>query len=213
MLYGHFKKNYQSKMKKIKEILIGTNNIGKYREISALLPNKIIKYSVKKFNIRSPKENGKTFEQNSFIKASYFSKKTNLICISDDSGLEVSILNGMPGIFSSRWAGNKQNFSLAIKKIFKKIQKKITLKKNKKKINAKFVCCLTIFWPNGKSYSVRGAVYGSIASKKKGKHGFGYDPIFIPKGHSRTFAEMKPKYKMSIDHRYKAYKKIKKFFN
>ena len=69
MLYGHFKKNYQSKKKKIKEILIGTNNIGKYREISALLPNKIIKYSVKKFNIRSPKENGKTFEQNSFIKA------------------------------------------------------------------------------------------------------------------------------------------------
>ena len=213
MLYGYFKKNYQSKMKKIKKVLIGTNNIGKYREISALLPNKIIKYSVKKFNIKSPKENGKTFEKNSFIKASYFSKKTNLTCISDDSGLEVDILNGMPGIFSSRWAGEKQNFNLAIKKIVKKIQKKITLKNKKKKINAKFICCLTIFWTNGKSYSARGTVNGSIVLKKKGNHGFGYDPIFIPKGHSKTFAEMKPKYKMSIDHRHKAYQKIKKFFN
>ena len=79
-------------MKKIKKIIIGTNNVGKYREISALLPKKIKKYSPKHFKIFSPKENGKSFKENSFIKASYFSKKTNLICLADDWGLEVELL-------------------------------------------------------------------------------------------------------------------------
>ena len=85
-------------MPKIKEILIGTNNKGKYREICDLLPKKVKKYSPKEFGISSPKETGKSFEDNSFIKASYFSKKTNLICLSDDSGLEINILKGKPGI-------------------------------------------------------------------------------------------------------------------
>ena len=95
-------------MDKIKEILIGTNNVGKYREICDLLPQEIKKYSPKKFKISSPKETGKTFEENSIIKAKYFSKKTNLICISDDSGLEIDALNGDPGIYSSRWSGKKK---------------------------------------------------------------------------------------------------------
>ena len=119
-------------MKKIKKILIGTNNIGKYKELCDLLPKKVIKYSPKKFNIISPKETGKTFKENSFIKASYFSKKTNLVCLSDDSGLEINVLNGAPGIYSARWSGKKNNFRLAIKKVLKKI--KIKNKKNKKKI-------------------------------------------------------------------------------
>ncbi len=97
-------------MNKIIEILVGTNNIGKYKEICSLLPKRVIKYSPKKLNIKSPKETGKTFEENSFIKASYFSKKSNLICISDDSGLEVDILDGSPGIFSARWGGKKKQF-------------------------------------------------------------------------------------------------------
>ena len=100
-------------MKKIKEILIGTNNKGKYREICNLLPNEIKKYSPKEFNISAPKETGKSFEENSFIKASYFSKKTNLICLSDDSGLEIDLLKGEPGIYSSRWAGPKKDFNIA----------------------------------------------------------------------------------------------------
>ena len=108
-------------MKKIKEILIGTNNPGKYKEISALLPKNIKKYSPKEFGILSPKETGKSFKKNSLIKASYFSKKTNLVCLSDDSGLAIDLLNGKPGIYSSRWAGKKNNFNFAIKKIFKKM--------------------------------------------------------------------------------------------
>ena len=197
-------------MPKIKEILIGTNNKGKYREICDLLPKKIKKFSIKEFKILTPKETGKSFEENSMIKASYFSKKTNLVCLSDDSGLEIDLLKGMPGIYSARWSGKKNNFNLAIKKIFKKIS---NIKKNWKNQNkAKFVCCMTLFWPNGKIYSSRGIVKGKISAQKKGKNGFGYDPIFIPNGYDKTFGEMKAKLKMSIDHRSKAYLKIKKFF-
>jgi len=197
-------------MSKIKEILIGTNNVGKYKEICALLPKKIKKYSLNEFKIKSPKETGKSFKENSFIKASYFSKKTNLICLSDDSGLEIDLLNGAPGIYSSRWSGKKNNFDLAIKKTFKKMYK---IKKNWNKQNkARFVCCLTIYWPDGKSFTRQGIVNGKISKKKRGKNGFGYDPIFIPNGYKKTFGEMNIKLKMAIDHRFRAFSKIKKYF-
>ena len=198
-------------MNKIKEILIGTNNVGKYKEICALLPTEIIKHSLKEFKISSPKETGKSFEENSFIKASYFSKKTNLICLSDDSGLEIDLLKGYPGIYSARWGGRENNFSLAINKIFSEMKK---VKEDWKSENsARFVCYLTLFWPDGQSYFGKGIIKGKISTKKKGKNGFGYDPIFIPKGYDKTFAEMESKFKMTIDHRYKAYLQIKKFFS
>ena len=108
-------------MDKIEEIIIGTNNQGKYKEICDLLPDKIKKYSPKKLNISSPEESGKNFKENSFIKAEYFSKKVNQICLSDDSGLEIDLLGGKPGIYSSRWAGIKNDFDLAIRKVFKKM--------------------------------------------------------------------------------------------
>ena len=198
-------------MDKIREIIIGTNNQGKYREIYDLLPKKIKKYSPNEFNILTPKETGKSFEENSLLKASFFSKKTNLISISDDSGLEIDLLSGAPGIYSARWSGKKNNFNLAIKKIYKEMNK---IKKNwKNNYKARFVCCMTIFWPNGKYYSSIGIVKGKISKTKKGKNGFGYDPIFIPDGHNKTFAQMKPKLKMSIDHRSIAFEKLKFFFN
>ena len=197
-------------MSKIKKIIIGTNNAGKYKEIYDLLPHNIIKYSLKRLGILSPEETGKSFEENSFIKASYFSKKTNLICLSDDSGLEIDLLNGEPGIYSSRWAGKKNNFNLAIRKIYKKMN---STKRNWENINkAKFICCMTLFWPNGKSYTSKGVIKGQISNIKKGKNGFGYDPIFIPDGYEQTFGEMDPKLKMSIDHRFNAFLKLKKFF-
>ena len=197
-------------MIKIEKILIGTNNDGKYKEICELLPNSVKKYSPKEFNILTPEEIGKSFEKNSFIKASYFSKETNLICLSDDSGLEIDILDGEPGIFSSRWAGEKKDFNLAIKRVFEKIGNK---KGSQKNVNiAKFVCCMTLFWPAGRSYSSKGIVNGKISLEKKGNNGFGYDPIFIPDGYEQTFGEMESKLKMSIDHRFKAFLRIKKFF-
>ena len=197
-------------MNKIKEIIIGTNNEGKYREICDLLPNKVTKHSLKEFNILKPEETGKSFEENSYIKASYFSKKTNFICLSDDSGLEINLLKNKPGIYSSRWSGNKNDFNLAIRKVFKEMR---NIKKDWTNDNlARFVCCLTLFWPNGKSYFAKGVVKGKISVAKRGKHGFGYDPIFIPDGYNQTFGEMEPKLKMFIDHRFKAFAKIEKFF-
>ena len=197
-------------MKKIEEILIGTNNPGKYKEICTLLPKKTKKHSLNEFKILTPKETGKSFKENSFIKASYFSKKTNLICLSDDSGLEIDLLDGAPGIYSSRWSGKKNNFDLAIKKIFKEMDKK---KKDWIKVNnARFVCCITLYWPNGKNFSSQGIINGKISPLKKGINGFGYDPIFIPNGYKKTFGEMDIKLKMSIDHRFEAFKKIKSFF-
>ena len=198
-------------MEKIKEILIGTNNQGKYKEICDLLPKKLKKYSANELNIQSPKETGKSFEENSLIKASYYSKKTNLVCLSDDSGLEINLLNGEPGIFSSRWGGEEKNFNLAMKKVFLEMKKKKNDWLNYNE--ARFICCLTIFWPSGENFTSKGIVDGKISEKIKGNKGFGYDPIFIPNGHSKTFGEMEPNLKMSMDHRNEAFLKIKKFFD
>jgi XTP/dITP diphosphohydrolase len=197
-------------MNKIKKIIIGTNNVGKYKEICDLLSNKVQKHYPKEFNLLTPDETGKSFKENSLIKASFFSKKTNLICLSDDSGLEIDLLKGKPGIYSSRWGGEKGNFNLAMKKIYKEMKR---VKHNWENDNAaRFVCAMTIFWPNGKSYTSQGTIKGKISRKKKGKKGFGYDPIFIPDGSNKTFGEMDFKLKISIDHRFKAFCKIKKFF-
>jgi len=197
-------------MDKITEIIIGTNNQGKYKEICDLLPENVKKYSPKELNISSPEETGKSFEENSFIKASYFSKKTNQICLSDDSGLEIDLLNGKPGIYSSRWAGKKSNFDLAIKKVFEEMN---NIKKNWQNENkARFICNMTLCWPDGQNFSSEGYIEGKISDVKKGKNGFGYDPIFIPNGYEKTFGEMESKLKMSIDHRFNAFLKLRKFF-
>ena len=197
--------------KKITKILIGTNNIGKLREIRDLLPKNLEIYSTRDFKIKSPVENGKTFEENSLIKAKYFSKKSKMICLSDDSGLEIDILDGDPGIYSARWGGKKGDFIKAMNRVFKELDKKNKNWKNKK-IKARFVCALTIYGPNQKIINSVAKIEGHISPSMKGKNGFGYDPIFIPRGKKITFGEMKPSQKYKIDHRYKAFSKIKKFF-
>ena len=197
--------------KKIKEIFIGSNNKGKLKEIADLLPKNLRLYSNLDYKIPSPTETGTSFYENSLLKAKYFSKKTKKICMSDDSGIEIDILNKKPGVYSADWAGKKRNFDLAIKKVYREIHKKDKNWK-KKKITARFICVLTIFWPNGKFISEIGKIEGRISNSKKGKNGFGYDPIFIPEGKRLTFGEMRPEKKYKIDHRYKAFKKIKKFF-
>ena len=197
--------------KKITKILLGTNNRGKIKEIRDLLPKNLEIYSTYDFKVKSPVESGKTFEENSLIKAKYFSKKLKMICLSDDSGLEIDILEGNPGIYSARWGGKKADFIKAMNRVFKELDK---IKKNwrSKKIKARFVCALTIYGPNQKTMNSVGKIEGHISAVMKGKNGFGYDPIFIPKGKKITFGEMKPSQKYKIDHRYKAFKKIKKLF-
>ncbi len=196
--------------KKIKKILIGTNNKGKLKEIRDLLPKYIEILSPLDFKLKSPKENGKTFKENSLIKSRYFSKKTKLICLADDSGLEVDILNKKPGIFSARWGGRNSDFNKAIRRVYKEIEKKDKNWKNKK-LKARFICALSISYLNKKIGCVTGKIEGHISNLPKGENGFGYDPIFIPKGKKKTFGEMKSSKKYKIDHRSDAFKKIKKF--
>tara|TARA_Y100001936_G_scaffold165883_1_gene162037 strand:- start:85 stop:687 length:603 start_codon:yes stop_codon:yes gene_type:complete len=196
--------------KKIKKLLIGTNNKGKLREIEDLLPKYIKTYSTAEFKLKSPKENGKTFMQNSLIKSKYFSSKSNLVCLADDSGLEIDLLNKEPGIFSARWGGANSDFKKAIKKVYRELNKKDKKWKNKK-IKARFICALSLSFFKKKIACVLGIVEGKISNIPKGKNGFGYDPIFIPNKSKKTFAEMKPSQKYRLDHRYKAFKKIKKF--
>ncbi len=197
--------------KKIKKLLIGTNNTGKLKEIRSLLPKNIKTFSTLDFKLKSPKENGITFKDNSLIKSKYFSKKTNLTCIADDSGLEIDILNKRPGIHSARWGGKKSDFKKAIKKVYRELFKK-DKKWDQKKIKARFICSLSICYLDKIIGISNGKVEGFISVKPKGKKGFGYDPIFIPKNSKETFGQMKPSKKFKIDHRYKAFKKIKKFF-
>ena len=197
--------------KKIYELFIGSNNKGKVREIKKLLPKRIKIYSKNTYKIKTPRENGKTFLKNSLIKARYYSKKTGKICIADDSGLEIDILKKAPGIYSARWGGKKNNFNLAIKKVFKKLDK-VDKNWKIKKIKARFICALTIYGPKIKTIQSTGKIEGKISNCKKGFNGFGYDPIFIPNGKKITFGQMKPSLKFKIDHRSKAFKKIRKFF-
>ena len=197
-------------MKKISKLLIGTNNKGKYREIKDLLPKYIKTYSTSEFKLKSPTEDGLTFTENSIIKSKHFSKKTKLICLADDSGLEIDILDKSPGIYSARWGGKKGNFKKAINRVYKELSKKDKNWKYKK-IKARFICALSICYLDKKIASVLGKVEGYISEKPKGKNGFGYDPIFIPKNKRKTFGEMSSLYKYKIDHRFIAFKKIKKF--
>ena len=197
-------------MKKILKLLIGTNNKGKYKEIKDLLPKYIKTYSTSEFKLKSPRENGLTFTENSLIKSKHFSKKTKLICLADDSGLEIDILDKNPGIYSARWGGKKGDFKKAIKKVYRELTKKDKNWKQKK-IRARFICALSISYLDKKITSVLGKVEGFISATPKGKNGFGYDPIFIPKNKKKTFGEMSSSQKYKIDHRYKAFTKIKKF--
>ena len=190
-------------MYKIDKILIGTHNKGKFREISDLLPPEIVKISPNSLKIESPDETGKTFSDNSLLKAKFFCEKSKLVTLSDDSGLEIECLNNEPGIYSARWAEQFGGFENAMNEILKKVRE------TNRGTKARFISSLTIYWENKKFITEVGKIEGNI-SEKKGLNGFGYDPIFIPDGYSQTFAEMDYKKKLFIDHRYIAYKKLEK---
>jgi len=195
-------------MKKIKEVLIGTHNRGKIKEISYLLNKKIKKITPFQLNIKSPKETGKSFKSNSELKAKYFFKKSKIFTISDDSGLCIDCLNDRPGIYSARWAKKYGNFKQAMKKIIVLVKKKNKNKK-KKKTKTKFICSLTFSFSAKKKITTIGTIHGNISEKILGKNGFGYDSIFIPKGSKITFGSMNKRKKILMDHRYIAFKKLK----
>ena len=197
-------------MKKINNLLIGTNNKGKLTEIRELLPKYIKTISTADFNLKSPKENGSSFEENSLIKSKFFSKRTNLVCLADDSGLEIDLLDKAPGIYSARWGGKNGNFNRAIEKVYRELDKRDKNWRDKI-IKARFICVISISFLDKIIVCAKGKVEGAISPLPKGKNGFGYDPIFIPNNKKKTFGEMDSLRKYKMDHRFQAFKKIKRF--
>ena len=187
----------------MKKILIGTHNKGKFKEISFLISRKFRKINPINLKIPSPKETGKTFVSNSKLKANFFSKYVDYPVISDDSGLCIKALNQKPGVYSARLAKKHGSFLKAMKHILKKM-------KNKKNRSATFVCSLSFKYPKKKTINVTGRLKGTISQKILGKSGFGYDPIFVPSNYKKTFGEMTKLKKIKMDHRYIAFKMLKK---
>ena len=175
----------------MKKILIGTHNKGKFKEIASLISKKYKKISPISLQIKSPKETGKTFIENSRLKVKFFSKYVDFPVISDDSGLCIEALNNKPGVYSARLAKKHGSFFKAMKFILKKMEKK----KNRTAI---FVCSLSYKNSKGKITSVEGKLRGTISVKIKGKNGFGYDPIFIPEKNKITFGQMLKSKKLKL---------------
>ena len=187
----------------MKKILVGTHNQGKLKEISYLISKKYKKISPSVLKIKSPRETGKTFSSNSKLKVRFFSKFVDYPVISDDSGLCIEALGNKPGIHSARLAKRKGSFLNAMKFILKRLKKK----KNR---SATFISNLSFKTSKGKVVTVEGRLQGEISNKILGNKGFGYDSIFIPKNSKKTFGQMSQFKKIKMDHRYIAFKKLKK---
>ncbi len=202
-----------------KKLVIASHNKGKIREISELLrPYDVEVAGGDEFDLDEPEENGSSFLENAGIKSRYFTEKTGLPALADDSGLCVKILDGAPGIYSARWAGESKDFSEAMKRVQLAVEEMIAGKSGdafemseeakKNDYAANFTCALSLTWPNMHTEQFEGHVHGHLTFPPKGDKGFGYDPIFIPEGHNITFGEMPPSEKHKISHRADAFNKL-----
>lgn len=184
------------------KLVIASHNAGKVREIGELLaPFGADVISAGDLGLAEPVEDGETFAANAEIKALAAAKAANLPALADDSGLAVSALNGQPGIYSARWGGPDKDFHLAMKRVNDELG-------DHPDRSARFVCALTLAWPDGHVETFEGTVNGTITWPLRGSKGFGYDPIFTPDGFDITFAEMEPEKKHSMSHRADAFKKL-----
>lgn len=193
-------------MAKIEKLLLASHNKGKVREISALLaPFNVEVISASELDLEEPEETEKTFIGNALLKARAGAKASGLVTLSDDSGLEVFALNGAPGIYSARWAGENKDFNFAMQRVENEL-----LAKNTKDYSARFVCVLALVYPDGREETFEGFVNGNLTFPPKGDKGFGYDPIFIANGETETFGEMDPNKKHAMSHRAMAFAKFVK---
>ena len=187
-------------------LIFATHNENKVVELRRIIPKSIVLWSLNDINYLNPvEETGKTLEENAKIKSDFIRKKFGLNCFADDSGLEIDFLEGEPGVLSARYAGPAKNNDKNIQKIWKKLE-------NVSNPSATF---RSIFYLhlNNQTFCFEGKVYGKIIFEKRGKNGFGYDPIFIPKGYKKTFAELGNNIKDQISHRAKATLKLMKFIS
>jgi len=184
------------------KLVVASHNTGKVREIRELLAAfNVDVISAGELNLPEPEETEATFIGNAELKALAAAKAANLPALSDDSGLSVDALDGAPGIYSARWAGPEKDFDMAMQRI----EREMDGKKDRK---ARFICALTLAWPDGHCESFEGKVTGVLTFPPSGTKGFGYDPIFIADGYTVTFAEMQPADKHAISHRADAFRQL-----
>lgn len=182
------------------ELVVATHNAGKAREIGELLSSYAVErvYTADELGLDEPVENGATFSDNAIIKALSAAKASGKMALADDSGLAVNALGGDPGIYSARWGGDEKDFNMAMTKVHEALG-------DDPDRSAAFICALCLAWPDGHIQVYEGRVEGAITWPMRGEKGFGYDPIFVPEGHERTFAEMEPAEKHAMSHRAKAF--------
>ncbi|WP_085991761.1 XTP/dITP diphosphatase [Oceanobacillus senegalensis] len=193
----------------MKQIVIATRNNGKAKEFKSFF----LKYEVEAISLLDinddlpdVEETGDSFEENAALKAEEISRILDLPVVADDSGLEIDALDGRPGIYSARYAGEKKDDKANMYKVLEEMRIVSETKRT-----ARFVCVLAIAIPRNKTVFKRGICEGTIAFSEAGKNGFGYDPIFIPNGYEKTMAEIDPEEKNKISHRKKAMDQLEKW--
>lgn len=185
-------------------LVAATHNAGKAREIAALLDGRFEVLSAAEAGVPEPDETESTFTGNALLKARHAAQRSGLPALADDSGLSVTALDGAPGIFSARWAGPDRDFALAMRKVETRLEEI-----GASDFSAWFTSALAVAWPDGPAVVVQGEVHGQVSFPPRGDRGFGYDPIFVPTGHSQTFGEMDPAAKDAMSHRARAFDQLK----
>jgi XTP/dITP diphosphohydrolase len=183
-------------------LVIASHNKGKVGEIAALLGDFATTFrSAGELGLPEPEETGDTFVANATLKARAAATASGMIALADDSGLAVTALGGAPGIYSARWGGPERDFGMAMARVNRELG-------DGPDRSAAFVCSLALGWPDGHVETVEGRCSGNLVWPARGKNGFGYDPIFVPDGHSLTFGEMEPAAKHAMSHRAQAFRKL-----
>jgi XTP/dITP diphosphohydrolase len=186
-------------------IVAATHNPGKAKELAALLEGRFEVIAAGDLGLPEPDETESTFVGNAVLKARAAAERSGFIALADDSGLSVAALDGAPGIYSARWAGPAKDFSLAIQKVRERLEET-----SSEDLGAWFTCALAVAWPKGGPVvAFEGQVDGDLTFPPRGARGFGYDPIFVPRGGALTFGEMEPSDKDVISHRAQAFAKLK----
>jgi len=184
--------------------VVASHNEGKVWELGQLFePFGIDCVSAKSLDLPEPEETGATFEANALLKARAAAAASGLMALADDSGIEVEALGGAPGIHSARWGGPERDFALAMARVHAELEATGGLY-----TRANFTCALALAAPNGEDATFTGKVFGSIHWPPRGTRGFGYDPIFVPDGHTETFGEMDPDQKNALSHRLRAFEQL-----
>ncbi len=190
----------------MRKIVFATNNLHKLDEVRSILKGKALIVSLSDIGCTDDiPETASTLEENAVLKASYIYNKFGISCFADDTGLEIEALDGRPGVFSARYAGEPSNSSNNVKKVLTEMEGQVNR-------TAQFRTMIT-YLENGEYHLFEGIVKGKIATEPRGNTGFGYDPVFIPEGYEKTFAEMSPEIKNTISHRAVAIKKLADYFD